>query len=219
MELPGIQDKERVRKYLQSSANLQFWEVYNLSELIQNLEQADNAFFAMMGGKTPDTTKAQTDTTKNTTTQTQPDTTLSEKLNQTDDTSKEQIDTLNLQDDTRSRLGNYIGFSVDQQGNVVDNGRIGVVSIRDTAIVREFLMRPAIRNTFPSEVVWMYGMPENDDQKKANIVPLYGIKTFGRTKAKLEGDAITDARQDYDQMTNQVVVSMRMNPAGTTIWA
>ena len=80
VELPGIQDKERVRKLLQSSANLQFWEVYNIGELGQSIEKADGIFFTMMGGKakadsslkTVDSTNKQTakadstDTTKNT---------------------------------------------------------------------------------------------------------------------------------------------------------
>ena len=51
VELPGIQDKERVRKLLQSSANLQFWEVYNIGELGQSIEKADGIFYTMMGGK------------------------------------------------------------------------------------------------------------------------------------------------------------------------
>jgi SecD/SecF fusion protein len=51
VELPGIQDKERVRKLLQSSANLQFWEVYNIGELGQGIEKADGIFYTMMGGK------------------------------------------------------------------------------------------------------------------------------------------------------------------------
>ena len=57
VELPGIQDKERVRKNLQSSANLQFWELYNLSDIGAGIGGADAAFFAMMGGKAKDTTK------------------------------------------------------------------------------------------------------------------------------------------------------------------
>ena len=65
VELPGIQDKERVRKYLQSSANLQFWEVYNLSELSQQISKADEAFFAMMGGKTQPADTTKKDTTAN----------------------------------------------------------------------------------------------------------------------------------------------------------
>src|SRR5688572_2191039 len=56
VELPGVQDQERVRRYLQSSANLQFWEVYNLSEIAQSIQQADVAFNTIMGGKAADTT-------------------------------------------------------------------------------------------------------------------------------------------------------------------
>ena len=168
VELPGIQDKERVRKYLQSSANLQFWEVYNLSELIQNFNQADEAFFAMMGGKntTHADTASKTDTTKKQRTPQTTDTsqTLSEKLNtQTTDTDSKQIDTLSTQDDVRKHLYGYIGFSLDQQGKAVDNGRIGLVTTKDTGLVREFLQRDAVKSHFPAEVVWLYGIPESEE--------------------------------------------------------
>jgi SecD/SecF fusion protein len=224
VELPGVQDKERVRKILQSSANLQFWEVYNLSELAQNIQAADDAFFAMMGGKSdvPDTVgKKQDDTEQKNPSDPQKDTgtVLSKKLSgTTDDTSEKEDLSQDLQDDSKKRLNAYIGFSIDQQGRPFDNGRIGVVSTRDTGYVRQILNRDAIRMHIPSEVVWMYGMPEDESQKKANIVPLYAIKTFGRDKAKLEGDAITSASQDYDQQ-GRVEVKMSMNSSGARIWA
>src|SRR5258706_11276436 len=63
VELPGIEDKDRVRKYLQSSANLQFWELYNISELWAQIVKADDAFFTTMGGKITDTTKNKVDST------------------------------------------------------------------------------------------------------------------------------------------------------------
>ena len=64
VELPGIQDKERVRKLLQSSANLQFWEVFNLAELGQSIDKADGIFYTMMGGKAKaDTSLKAVDTT------------------------------------------------------------------------------------------------------------------------------------------------------------
>ena len=225
VELPGIQDKERVRKYLQSSANLQFWEVYNLSELIQNFEQADNAFFAMMGGETPsaDTTNNNIDTTSgNTTTAQQTDTgsILSEQLGtKPDDTLSKLSDTTAATDNSKKHLAGYINFSVDQQNQIVDNGRIGIVSTKDTGLVSGFLKRDAIRNHFPAEVVWMYGIPETPEEKKANFVPLYAIKTYGRDKAKLEGDAVTNASQDYNPTTGQVEVKMSMNSSGARVWA
>ena len=65
----------------------------------------------------------------------------------------------------------------------------------------------------------MYGVPETGaDKKKTNFVPLYGIKTFGNSAAKLEGEAVVDARQDYNPTSGGVEVSMRMNPAGARTW-
>jgi SecD/SecF fusion protein len=231
VELPGVQDKERVRKILQSSANLQFWEVYNISEVWTQVTKADDAFFTMMGGKTAskDTAKAKEDSTKNKidTTKKQTaapkDTTgkLSEQLNQTagNDTGAKK-DITPATTDAKKHLGSYISFSVDQQkGQFVDNGTIGVVLIKDTAIVREYLESAAIRPQFSSELAFMYGIAETEQERKANVVPLYAIKTYGRDKAKLEGDAITSAGADYEPTSGKAEVTMAMNNAGSRTWA
>ncbi|MFI5128354.1 MAG: protein translocase subunit SecDF [Chitinophagales bacterium] len=223
VELPGIQDRDRVRKYLQSSANLQFWEVYNLSELGQQVGKADEAFYAMMGGKTQpaDTTKKDTTANKlkDTTGTNANDTTTTKKLGDVvksagPDTGKQSTpDVGNQMDEAKKHLSNYIFFSLDQQGKIVDNGEIGRVQIKDTGQVREFLQSEAVRREFPSELRWMYGIPE----RGSKIVALYAIKTFGREKAKLEGDAITKSGQDYDQLGRPEVV-MQMNSVGTKVW-
>src|SRR5260221_2511933 len=138
VELPGVQDKERVRKQLQSSANLQFWELYNLSELIQNVEKADAAFFAMMGGKIADTVnKSKADSSKTTI-----DTTGKTAKNKTTDTStsllsnqlggkdtgiKKPEETTSASVEARKHLNYYIRFSIDPQSGVIDNGTTGLV--------------------------------------------------------------------------------------------
>lgn len=233
VELPGIQDKERVRKYLQSSANLQFWELYGIDELVKNgsLQKADDAFFAMMGGKsksadtsakaTENKEKKVADTAKTAATN---DTShnLSTQLNnvtKTDTGSAQTGTTGTATDDSKKHLSNYIQFSVDQSGRPMDNGVIGYVRETDTSVVRDYLESPAVRVQFPSDLIWLYGIPENEQEKKSGILPLYGIKTFGRDKAKLEGDAIATAGQDYDPLTGRVEVTMAMNPAGARIWA
>ena len=187
VELPGVQDKDRVRKLLQSSANLQFWEVYNLSEINGNnnaLQRVDDAFNVAMGGSTDTTAKK--DSTKPAT--------------------------------NRQTIWKYIMPMVDK-GQIIDNGQIGIVSANDTAIVRTYLNIPSVRSAFPSDIQFVYGMPENRDNKKSNAVPLYGLKTFGREKAKLEGEAVVEARDDFNQTTGQSEVTMRMNPSGARIWA
>ncbi|MFN2438436.1 MAG: protein translocase subunit SecDF [Chitinophagaceae bacterium] len=219
VELPGVQDQERVRKYLQSSANLQFWEVYNISELAPSIQKADEAFNVLMGGKTTDTT-AKADTTltaktQNDTSKTQADTLLSRQLSNTKDTGAK-TSTSNI----RKSLGQYIQFSIDPKtGQAFDNGQIGYVMINDTALIRSYLENPALRNAFPADIAFMYGIPDMIENKKSTFVALYGIKTLGRDKAKLEGEAVVDARSDFNPTTGQPEVNMRMNPAGSRIWA
>ncbi|MGC4036258.1 MAG: protein translocase subunit SecDF [Chitinophagaceae bacterium] len=224
VELPGVQDRERVRKLLQASANLQFWEVYNIGELSQSLTKADAAFSAAMGGtKKVDTTA----------TNTQPvDTSKKEQLvggtpdtgNKSTAGNQQKIDTTkktNSLADTKESLGKYIQFippSQDSRGTPAYSAAIGMVAVRDTALVRSYLEMDAVRNNFPADVAWDYGIPFNKTDKKSEYIPLYAIKTFGREKAKLEGDAVTDASQQFDPTTGEVQVEMKMNNSGTRIW-
>lgn len=215
VELPGVQDQERVRRYLQSSANLQFWEVYNISELGASIQQADEAFNVMMGGKAAaDTTKKDTAAIAATDTTAGADTSLAALQGSTP-----AADTTNPLAGRRS-LGEFIQFSIDPTtGQAFDNGMLGYVLTNDTAQVRSYLQNPAVRSKFPADIAFMYGQPETGaDRKKTNFVPLYGIKTYGSPVAKLEGEAVIDARQDYNPTTGGVEVSMRMNPTGARIW-
>ncbi|MEI6948252.1 protein translocase subunit SecDF [Paraflavisolibacter sp. H34] len=222
VELPGVQDQERVRKYLQSSANLQFWEVYNISEIMASIQKADDAFNNLKGGKAA-TAAADTAATADTTrkdsalaaTPAGKDTgALSAQLGKTPAaTAKTDAGA------TRQSLGQYIAFSINPQSGPIDNGQIGLVSVRDTAIVREHLQNPSVGAAFPADLVWMYGIPDVVENKKADFVALYAIKTKGREKAPLGGEAIIDARDDYNPTTGQPEVSMRMNPTGSRVWS
>jgi len=217
VELPGIQDQERVRKYLQSSANLQFWEVYNISELGPSVQKADEAFNILMGGKATDTT-AKKDTSA----------LAGTKIDSAKgkDTSKGDIADLKTTTDTsgqsaatRKSLWQYIQFSVDPaNGQAVDNGMLGYVMINDTSIVRTYLENPALRSAFPADVSFMFGIPDMQENKKSTFVSLYAIKTYGREKAPLEGEAVSEARSDFNPTTGQPEVTMKMNPAGARAW-
>jgi SecD/SecF fusion protein len=234
VELPGVQDLERVRKYLQSSANLQFWEVYSLADLVKDgsLEKADKTFSIMMGGKSKEdstlkkdsTAKKQSDTTKNnpsvvTTTKNDTNIELSKQLNNnviTNLKDSKKNDSAKVQ--TKSNLRDWMNFNADSKGQPADIGAVAYVRSNDTAIVSSYLQADAIRSQFAADLVWMYGVPENETEKKNNIVPIYAIRTYGKEKAKLEGDAVTEAHQDYSQ-NGQVEVSMTMNNRGSKTWA
>ncbi len=223
VELPGIQDKERVRRILQSTANLQFWEVYNIMELDASIVKADGIFFKMMGGKTVDTTaKAGVDTlTKVDTNAVAKTADTSLEFDKGADTSKGAISPADEQDATK-RLGNYIQFIPPSQG---PNGRpifssaIAYVAIRDTTLVRSYLNIPAIKASFPAQLSWMFGIPERDRKNNTQkFVPLYAIKTFGRDRAKIEGDAVNSAAMDFDQ-SGKPEVRMTMTASGARDWA
>ncbi len=221
VELAGANDPERVRKYLQSTANLQFFEVYNISELSPSLEAADKALTAILSGKkASDTATAKVDTTA-----AKADTSLA-KLFQKDTTKKTaDVSTANLQYPlikffnagfVRNKDGQP---AKDQNGNVIYTGVLGYVPLKDTAELNGYLANPVVANAFPANVKFLYGVQEKDENGKlADFLMLYGIKKVpGSDKAKLEGEHVTNARQDYDQF-GKVEVSMSMDKTGATIW-
>lgn len=227
VELPGVQDRERVKKNLQASANLQFWEVYNISEIWPNVQKADELFFSGNGGKvaadstaSKDTTavaSAATDTAKTTATAKTDTGNLQAQLKDLakKDAPKANAAATNQEAEAKKHLYGWIGFSVDpQQGRLIDNGLIGHVLTKDTANIRKILESPTVKSQFPADLVWMFGIPE----KKSPAVGLYAIKTFGRQKAKLEGEQVINAGYDFDQ-TGRTNVSLEMSNAGAKIWA
>jgi SecD/SecF fusion protein len=234
IELPGIQDKDRVRKLLQSTANLQFWEVYNFDELSTALGKADDIFFAQMGGKAAaDTAKKDTASRKDSTGQiasvdtTKKDTGLATVGGKTPaDTSKTAAQkNIPAVEEEKKHLRGHITFLVPQQdpqtGKRSYSAAIGMVQANDTDKVRSYLQTPAIRAVFPAQMVWLFGKPDIDKKtrKASEFIPLYAIKTFGRDRAKIEGDAIQDARADYNPTTNQPEVNMTMTAFGAQEWA
>lgn len=229
VELPGIDDPERVRKYLQASANLQFWEVYNIGELGDELTAANQAYGDIMSGTQPKTdttqsTAAKPDSSKTDTSNKAGDKKLSELIGgetkTADSASKSQPTTA-----TRKSLGEFIQFVSPYQDpqtkKVSYPAAIGYVIIKDTAQVREILNMDGIISKLPADARFYYGIVERNDQtgKLNDFVPLYAIKTYGADKAPLEGDAVTNASQDFEPVTGNPIVQMSMNPKGASDWA
>jgi SecD/SecF fusion protein len=206
VELPGLQDEERVRKYLQSSANLQFWEVYKLEELQNSWLAADKAYSNLVSGSsttpaptanTADTSKATTDTSKSAS--------LSEALKK--DTGKKAADT--SLSGKRSLFRDF--FTQGGQGFMV--------AVKDTSALREYLDKEEIRSAFPADAVFAFGVaPRDANNKQLKYVPIYVLKTNGSEKAPIEGETITGATQQYDPVTGKPTVSMEMNSTGARIW-
>ena len=224
VEMPGIKEPERVRKLLQGSANLEFWETYNSQEITPMLAQL-NQRYAAQGGEAPaDTTAAENaaeatevaqavdsakvDTTKAATTD------LAAKLAKKD-TKAGDSKALEM-----AKKQNPL-FSIFQptQGNTL--AVVGYANARDTAEINKIIYSDLAARIFPAELKLRWGAkPENfGGQTKGDIFELYALKiTEPSGRAPLEGDVITSSKDDFDQMGHPSV-SMQMNSDGARRWS
>jgi SecD/SecF fusion protein len=236
VDLPGVDDEERVRKILQSSANLQFWEVYKLNEIGNEITAADKAFSDIMSGTVvADTTKSVKDTSNKATAKagTDPKDTVGKKkddllsniINEQKSPSDTSSNASQLNTDKKRSLGEYLQIAqpyTDPKTNAQSfPAYIGFVAIKDTAQLREYLNLDGVMSKFPADARFYYGITETNDQtgKKNEFVSLYALKTYGADKAPIEGGIVTNATQDYEPITSNPIVKMSMNPKGASDWA
>lgn len=188
IELAGVNDKERVRSYLQSTANLQFFEVYTFEnkDFQAGILAADKAIEANLNGISDTTAKA--DTTK----------ALANK--------NPLLRTVQFTQPYQGKNGQYT-FPAE----------IGYTLKKDTATLNAYLALPEVKSKFPANLVFMYGKVESEDPKTKDVLPLYAIKTLDNGIAELEGDHVANAAQDFDER-GKVAIKMNMDKIGTSIW-
>lgn len=227
IELAGVNDKERVRAFLQSTANLQFFEVYTFEskELQNGILAADKAVEDYLNGvKQTDTAKAApatADTAKTAVAAAKTDTgktaTLSAIAGNTKPVAKKDSATINA---NKNPIGRLIQFSqpyAGQDGKAVYPASIGYIPSKDTGTLNDYLRMEVVKNKFPSNLVFMYGKAELDDPALKDILTLYAIKTLDNGQAELGGEGIS-ASQDYDER-GRIAIKMNMDKAGTAGWA
>ena len=221
IELAGVTDPERVRKYLQSTANLQFFEVYNLGEVYEAYQSAEKSLAAKLAG-----TKVDTATANKPDSATQPiaanvDTSAKGKLSALD-TGKKSTAATTPDAKNQTPLSSILGLQQPQQGKdgqMQFPASLGYVKIVDTGLLSSYLRMDVVKSKFPNNLVFMYGKAEGNDPKARDFLPLYAVKTIdGPTLAKLEGENVSDAGQDYDER-GRVAIKMNMDATGTRIWA
>lgn len=242
VELAGVRNPERVRTYLQSTAQLQFFEMYTNQEVYQGLLPAEEALVAYLAGESAidsiaaDTTGTTTTTTTTTTRDTSGlagitaagDTNTIAKTSDTgslsgamgtagkgNDTSTLTAAQTQKQYPIRSML------MVPEQIAGVEDPRIGFVAKKDTAKLNRYLNLDVVRNKFPNNIRFVYGAEGRVERRDANApLTLYAIKTAPGVNggAKLEGDHVTEARMDYNPLNGEPEVSMQMDATGARIW-
>jgi SecD/SecF fusion protein len=191
IELAGISDKERVRSYLQSTANLQFFEVYTFEnkDFQTAILAADKAIEMSNAGIVDSNVVAKIDTAK--------------------------------ANAAKNPLLKIVQFTQPYQaknGQYVFPAEIGYTLKKDSAVLNAYLALPEVKSKFPSNLVFMYGKPDESDPKAKDVLALYAIKTLENGLAELEGDHVANAAQDFDER-GKVAIKMNMDKIGTSIWA
>ena len=222
VELPGIKDPERARKLLQSTAQLEFWETYEYSELFQGLESA-NAFLretaevvAVEEGVEVETTEVAV---------------LVEQEDATEDLTSDLLAEIEADTLAADSAANSLSFeefaaenplyavlypNVDQQNQLNPGPVVGFCAVKDTAALNVYLKDDAIRKFFPVDVKFAYTVKPYDPDGK--FVQLVALKSDRNGKSAMEGDVVTDAVQVFGQFASSAEVSMEMNAEGAKQW-
>lgn len=200
VELPGVSDRERVRKNLKSTANLEFWDTYFNTEIFdvvvkinENLGKANAPELFGMSAKM--------------------DTTDSASIAAVDST-KIKADSLLTKEESRKKNPLFALLDPRVQSG---NSMVGMARVSDTSAINKLLARPEARQAMAAKpelrLLW-------SAKPIANVVSLYAIKDPSlKGKAQLDGKSIVDARQDFDPTTGDVTVEMTMDPeVGTPVW-
>ncbi|MBQ1626065.1 MAG: protein translocase subunit SecDF, partial [Prevotella sp.] len=213
VEMPGIREPERMRKLLQGSANLEFWETYNSNEIIPYLTQID-ARLANADDKA-DTTKVDTVATEaeKKPAEAQP----KFKINNEADKAGVAKNTENEVNEAKKQHPLLAMFQpTDGQLSMV-----GFANVRDTAEVNAILRSELAKQILPSDVKLLWSAKPTDMiQGSKNIFELHALKvTNSSGRAPLEGDVVTDAKDQFNNLDGSPEVSMSMNTEGARRWA
>lgn len=206
VELPGAKDIERIQKIIETTAQLEFWDVYQAQELFNFFVEADKIAAEQLK-------KEEAQNTDNTETKSEEkaETTEDEQLEELLDNTEENADDEAAIAKSNPLLSKLQIVTANPNSAVLANARI-----TDTATINSYLKNKEARNTLSNDMRYLkfkWGKPAEGSE----IIELYAIKGNRKGEPELSGSVIVDARQEYKQ-TGEVVVSMRMNGRGSQIW-
>ena len=224
IELPGIKEPERVRKLLQGSANLEFWETYEMSEVAANLIQANALIAEMQRAAEPQENEVE-------------EVAEETEVIETQDSVASAVDSLAAQlaannpeaaaADNEEALEKYkkenplfavLQPSIDQAGQAMRGPVVGIAHYSDTVAVNKYLGMKQVRELMPRDLQFRWTVKAFDEA--GYYYQLVAIKVTNRDgRAPLEGSAVTDARADFSQSSVYANVSMTMNAEGAKTWA
>ena len=226
VELPGVKEPERVRKLLQGSANLEFWETYNLPEIYQQLVAADNMLATIL--KSDDTAAVGSDTTAiEATEEVVADNAAAETTNDADSLlakigeDKPEAQAAKSMEEFAKQHPLFAVLQINQyNGQLAPGPVVGIADKKDIAKINEYLNMKQVKDILPRNLSLKWGVKAIDE--KEQYFYLYAIKMTNRDGTPaLGGDVVTDANADFVQQAgrSEQQVSMTMNAAGAKAWA
>ncbi len=205
VELPGVKDAERVKKLLQSTAQLEFWETYTNDQVFPYLQSVNARLRDLVA--TPVAKKTEAD--------------------KVGDAAKSGVDELLSETDAKSEKETKVDeasannplFSILDPRSYQGSPVIGYASIKDTATIDAYLNMREVKEMLPSHLQFVeFLWDAKPDPRNGNRLALYAIKGNRDGVPPLGGDVITDANSDFDQTNNMPVVSMEMSKSGAREW-
>ena len=223
VELPGIKEPERVRKLLQGSANLEFWETYDTQVILPYLNQLNAALRnganapveeAVADSTTADTTKTLAEAAKEVVDSAASKT--KDILSKVSSDETPEAKDLKKADEAAKKENPLFAMLQPMNGNA--GCLVGYALARDTAEINSLLATPVAKSILPADARLLWGVKSMD--KAGKVYELYAIRTTGgkNGKAPLEGEVVTESKDDFDQFGNPCV-SMKMNTEGARKWA
>ena len=208
VELPGIKEPERVRKLLQGSANLEFWETYEAKDIVPVLASADSRARDILSvSEGTDSVEVKTEAAA-------PAVSAKDSL-----TAALKGETAEAKVDMEQLKKEHPLLSVLQLNQSGVGCIVGYADYNDTIQINKVLNMKEVKNILPRDLKLMWGVKASDMDKTGRIFELYAIKSTQRNgRAPLEGDVIVNARDEFDQF-NKPCVSMSMNTEGSRRWA
>ena len=217
VEMPGVKEPERMRTLLHGSANLEFWETYNSDEIVPYLIQLDQRL---------------ANNTSNDTASVKKDKETKEKEVAKADKPKFELKKDNAKKAAAAKLSDEAQVQALKKQHpltsmlqTTGNGQLsvaGLASVRDTAAINKLITSNVAKQVLPSDVKLLWSATPTDmyGEQVKNVFELHAIKvTSSNGRAPLEGDVITDASDEFNNLTGAPEVSMKMNPEGARRWA
>ena len=220
IELPGIKEPERVRKLLQGSANLEFWETYDFAELLPQIAQIDREMGAANlateeaeGEAKVESQKSKAESTENATVDE-----LAQAIAANDSAAEAQKEQAEAVENYKKAhpLFFILNPSVNQAGQAYRGPVVGTVHYTDTARVMAALTSQQAKQILPRELRFRWTVKAIDEAN--SLYQLVALKAQRDGRPSLEGDVITDARADFSQVSAYANVSMSMNAEGAKAW-